>query len=122
MWPAGKCPGLAHSLLAQARSWAALLFSVALGRSISHSQPHTIQRTVLRSQCVAEYEGASLGWGLACHRHSTGVKLKRTVIKPKAGFIPVLITDSRQILIALWSKGCTAHLVLFSEVKMPQRH
>lgn len=50
------------------------------------------------------------------------VKLKPTVIKPKAGFIPALITDSRQLLIALWSRGCIAHLVLFSEVKMPQRH
>ena len=75
MWPAGKRPGLAHSLLAQARSWASLLFcgfrQVNEPLSVTEHR-HTIQRTVL-SQCVAEYEGASLGWGLACHRHSTGV-------------------------------------------------
>lgn len=50
------------------------------------------------------------------------VKLKSTVIKPKAGFIPVLITIPGKYLQHLWSKGCTAHLVLFSEAKMPQRH
>lgn len=65
-------------------------------------------------------EGGS-GQDLACHRHSTGVcQLGNPVIKPKAGFYSVPNHYSRQNTYSTY--GVNAHLVLFSEAKMPQRH
>lgn len=126
VWPAGKFTGLAHSLLDQARSWALLLFCVTSGRSVSHSQP--LSRDI---QFRGLFWGASVLlnmkgplWAGAWHVTATqqvSVKLKSTVIKPKAGFIPVLITDSRQIL-QHFGVRAVLHTVLFSEAKMPQRH